>query len=304
MADQRLFISHANEDSAVVNLIVRYLEAHGVPCWIAGRDIPPQAIYAEAITSAIQSASACAVIVSNASNGSAAIKRELELASHHGRPFIPIRIDGAEPGPGFDYYLRNTQWIDYQREQERGLDRIVAHLKGADVSGRANKAPPPPQPRAVRGNLMPALLLGAALIIGGGAAWYLLRPTSTHETAATADVAPVSTAPPVQVVDVNGAWNLSMTCANGASLAEPEAVFQDASYQRQFAHASASGETRLRLTSSDMQSIHLTGEIAFAGGTVMPVDAQASTNDHGATFTGFGLYGTNQNCPFVATRLR
>ncbi len=304
MADQRLFISHANEDSAVVNLIVQYLEAHGVPCWIAARDIPPQAIYAEAITSAIQSASACAVIVSNASNASAAIKRELELASHHGRPFIPIRIDGAEPGPGFDYYLRNTQWIDYQREQDRGLDRIVAHLKGADVSGGANRAPPPPQPRASRGNLMPAVLIAAALIISGGAAWYLLRPTSTPETAATANAAPASTATPVQAVDVNGAWNLNMTCANGASLVEPDAVFQDARYQRQFVSASAAGETRLRMTSSDVQSIHLIGEIAFAGGNVMPVDAQATTSDNGATFTGFGLYGVNQNCPFIATRQR
>lgn len=302
MADKRLFISHANEDSEVVNRIVQYLEARGVPCWIAGRDIPPQAIYAEAITSAIQGSAACAVIVSNASNASAAIKRELELASHHGRPFIPVRIDGAEPGPGFDYYLRNTQWIDYQREQERGLDRIVTHLKGAGASPGAS-APPPPRAGAPRGNLLPALLIAAAFVIAAGAAWYFFGRASSHQTTASADTATAPAAAPLAAVDVNGGWNINMTCANGASLLEADAVFQNGAFFRRFENELASGETRLRLTSDDAQSIRLTGEVAFESSGVFPVDAQGATGDNGATFTGFGLYGVNRDCPFVATRL-
>lgn len=130
MAD-RLFISHASADESVAERIVAYLEANGRPCWIASRDIPPQSIYAEAIAEGMQACSACLVILSEASNKSKAVKRELELASHYDKPFIPIRVDSTEPGRGFDYYLRNAQWLDYGRERERALDRIVAHVTGA-----------------------------------------------------------------------------------------------------------------------------------------------------------------------------
>ncbi len=66
MSVQRLFISHASEDEAVEARVVAYLETHGVPCWISSRDIPPRAIYADAITESMQVCGACAVIVSKA----------------------------------------------------------------------------------------------------------------------------------------------------------------------------------------------------------------------------------------------
>lgn len=146
MAEQRLFISHASEDAAVAEKIVAYLEARGVPCWISSRDIPPQSIYAEEITQGIEDCRSCAVIVSEPANNSAAVKRELEVASHLNKPFIPIRIDSTEPGRGLSYYLRNAQWIDYGRDRERALDRIVAHAAGGSRTAPPRPAPSPSQP--------------------------------------------------------------------------------------------------------------------------------------------------------------
>ncbi len=125
MSTQRLFISHASEDEAVVNRIVQFLEANGVPCWISSRDIPPRSIYADAIAEGMDNCSACVVIVSSASSISKAVKRELELASHLDKPFIPIRIDRTEPVAGVAYYLRNTQWIDYLNQGDHALIRIT-----------------------------------------------------------------------------------------------------------------------------------------------------------------------------------
>src|SRR5687768_899252 len=105
----RLFISHAHDDADVAERVIAYLESHGVPCWISSRYIPPRAIYADAITEAMQASSSCAVLVTSAANRSKAVKRELELASHYDKPFVPIRVDGTEPSAGLDYYLRNTQ---------------------------------------------------------------------------------------------------------------------------------------------------------------------------------------------------
>ena len=137
----RLFISHAHDDADAAARIVAYLESHGVPCWISSRDIPPRAIYADAITGAMQASSACVVLLTSAANQSKALKRELELASHYEKPFIPIRVDGVEPAAGLDYYLRNTQWVEYARDGDEALDRIVA--AGRDVSPPGQAASPP-----------------------------------------------------------------------------------------------------------------------------------------------------------------
>lgn len=139
MGEQRLFISHASEDAAVAGKIVGYLEERGVACWIASRDIPPRAIYADAIVAGMQACSACVVLVSAASNASKAVKREVELASHEDKAFIPIRIDGSEPASGLAYYLRSTQWVDYNREGPLALNRIAA-------AGRQPPPRPPPMP--------------------------------------------------------------------------------------------------------------------------------------------------------------
>ncbi len=193
MSDQRLFISHANEDEAVVHRIVAHLEARGVPCWIAGRDIPPRAIYAEAITSGIQESAACGVIVSRAANASAAIKRELELASHYGRPFIPIRVDDTEPGPGLDYYLRNTQWINFGRDGNAALDRIVSHMAGDSPTSAAPRqqvyAPPPAAAPTNNIGRVAMIAVAALVLLGGGwFAWSNLRGQDTQfdETAESA----------------------------------------------------------------------------------------------------------------------
>jgi hypothetical protein len=185
MSEQRLFISHASEDAAVAERIVAYLEARGVPCWISSRDIPPRAIYADAITAAVRACSACAVVLSKASNQSKAVKRELELTSHYDKAFIPIRIDATEPAPGVDYYLRNTQWLDYKRDGDRALDRIVAQTTGASA---ARVAPAPPPKHALP--MMPLLIAGALVVVGVGGwlAWSTLtRPTAIAPTQTAAD---------------------------------------------------------------------------------------------------------------------
>lgn len=190
MSEQRLFISHANEDGAVASRIVAYLEAQGVRCWISSRDIPPQAIYADAITAAMQECSACAVIVSAPSNASKAVKRELELASHYDRPFIPIRIDDTEPAAGVNYYLRNTQWLDYKRDGERALDRIAAQMSGAPAAPSSRPTPPRPSGRFP---LVPVLAVAALAVLGVGG-WFVttkLLPTANDRAVSAETLAPL-----------------------------------------------------------------------------------------------------------------
>ena len=40
------FVSYASQDAAIANSIVESLEAQGLKCWIAPRDVKPRAQYA------------------------------------------------------------------------------------------------------------------------------------------------------------------------------------------------------------------------------------------------------------------
>jgi len=191
----RLFISHAHDDADAAARIVAYLESHGMPCWISSRDIPPRAIYADAITEAMQACSACVVLLTSAANQSKALKRELELASHYEKPFIPIRVDGVEPAAGLDYYLRNTQWVEYARDGDEALDRIVD--AGRDVSPPGQAASPPvlgpapvPARAAASRTARVPIMVGAVLAVVVAGGWFAWpggsEPTTTGEPS-TAD---------------------------------------------------------------------------------------------------------------------
>jgi TIR domain len=173
----RLFISHAHDDADAAGRIVEYLESHGMPCWISSRDILPRAIYADAIAEAMQACSACVVLLTSSANQSKALKRELELASHYEKPFIPIRVDGVEPAAGLDYYLRNTQWVEYARDGEVALDRIVA--------GRDASPPPAPALVAPRRPARVLIMVGAALVVVAAGGWFAWTggdaPAATEE---------------------------------------------------------------------------------------------------------------------------
>jgi len=190
----RLFISHTHEDADAAARIVSYLEGRGVQCWISSRDIPPQAIYADAIAEAMQGSSACVVLITDTANESKAMKRELELASHYDKPFIPILVDGSEPAAGFDYYLRNTQWVDYARDGESALDRIVAPVQRspAPVSSPSTIAHTSSRKRLLSVPAIAVLLVIAA--VGGWRLWPRGdEPAPTEETTATnADVMPLT----------------------------------------------------------------------------------------------------------------
>ena len=193
----RLFISHSHDDADAAERIVAYLESHGMRCWISSRDIPPQAIYADAITAAMQSCTACVVLLTNAANQSKALKRELELASHYEKPFIPIRVDGVEPAAGLDYYVRNTQWVEYARDGEEALDRIVATGRDASPPGRDASPPPAPAPAAPRRTRLVPIMVGAGLLVAAAIVWFAWtgggRPAATVEPAADdSGVAPLA----------------------------------------------------------------------------------------------------------------
>ncbi len=58
-----VFISYAHQDQKTALAICAGLEAQGIPCWIAARDIGPGNEWAESIAGAVKSSKAMVVVM-------------------------------------------------------------------------------------------------------------------------------------------------------------------------------------------------------------------------------------------------
>ena len=85
-----VFVSYAHQDRTVANAVCATLEAHGIRCWIAPRDILPGSDWGRAIIDALQEAKAMVLVFSSGSNDSDQIKREVERAVHRGSRWSPF----------------------------------------------------------------------------------------------------------------------------------------------------------------------------------------------------------------------
>src|SRR4029077_12869737 len=107
-----VFISYAIADKLTADAACAALEAEGIRCWIAPRDVLPGMDYAEAIIEAIEKARGMLLIFSSNANRSNQVKREVERAVHHGIPIIPFRIEDVPPNRALEYFISAPHWLD------------------------------------------------------------------------------------------------------------------------------------------------------------------------------------------------
>ncbi len=147
------FISYASPDKTVADAVCARLEAAGIRCWIAPRDVTPGIPWAESIMQAIDGAKVMILVFSDHANKSAQVPREVERAISHSKPIIPFRIENVTPTGSLDYYIKSVHWLDAMTPpMERHIDSLAANVRrmvpGPTPGPRPSPAPPPAAPRA------------------------------------------------------------------------------------------------------------------------------------------------------------
>jgi len=107
-----VFISHSNKDKAVAEAVLAKLEANGIKCWIAPRDILAGKGYAGAIIDAIRKCPIMVFIFSAISNDSQYVMRELDSAIDENMRIIPFRIEDVQPSDSIKFYIKTAHWLD------------------------------------------------------------------------------------------------------------------------------------------------------------------------------------------------
>ena len=107
-----VFVSYSSHDKATANAVCAYLEARKIRCWLAPRDVPAGAIYAEALVDAIEASSVFVLIFSDGSNRSGHVIKEVDVAADKRIPIIPLRIQEVECSKAMGYYINTLHWLD------------------------------------------------------------------------------------------------------------------------------------------------------------------------------------------------
>jgi tetratricopeptide (TPR) repeat protein len=133
-----LFISYSARDKTVADTVCSRLEAMGIRCWIAPRDVSPGADWSESIVTAIEDCRIFVLIFSNNANESVQTKRELERAVSEGHTIIPFRVEDIPPSKSLSYFISTSHWLDaISPPLERHIERL-----GSVVHGILGEHPP------------------------------------------------------------------------------------------------------------------------------------------------------------------
>jgi hypothetical protein len=193
-----VFISYSNHDKPIADGICANLEAAGLRCWIAPRDIGPGEDWPTAIAGGISLARVMVLVFSNNANLSDEVSRELYLAANNKLAIIPFVIENVTPEAGKAYYMGRTHWMDAmnpptQEQIGKLAKRVRSLVDRVGTEGRVASVLAPVVPPYFRkslnrkyGWIIPVveLVVAAALVVGSvftvaRVAGSLNQPTAT-----------------------------------------------------------------------------------------------------------------------------
>lgn len=187
-----IFISYSTKDKPTADAACATLEAAGIRCWIAPRDILPGMEWGDAIIRAINNCRAMVLVFSSNANESLQIRREVERAVSKGVPVIPLRIEDIAPTHSLEYFIGTVHWLDaltppLENHLQRLSENVAALLNtginphkipesiaaGPIPAAAAPRASAAPQRPSQGAGIPPwAIMVAVAVVVVGGLLWW------------------------------------------------------------------------------------------------------------------------------------
>jgi len=174
-----VFVSYASPDREVAFKIAAFLEGQNVTCWIAPRDVPPGMEYGAAIIQGIETSNALVLVLSEHSNDSQFVRKEVERAVSKVKPVLPVRIREVVPSGSLEFFISSAQWVDAWRSpMEQHLSTLVEAVRAISRGGSAVGVQSSALPVTKKKRAPVAVIAGAvaAVALLGGAGVYAWAP--------------------------------------------------------------------------------------------------------------------------------
>lgn len=198
-----VFISYSAKDKPVAFQTCAALEARGIKCWIAPRDVKPGKEWGEAIIDAITESRVMVLIFSSNANASSQVRREVERAASSNSAIIPFRIEEVAPVKSLEFFLSSIHWLDAfptpSDEHFKNLadsisellpqtdgDDSEEHYLSDDELGDENPPPERTSSSALKRPL-PLIIIGASVLAIAIFAIFFLSRSRNNTTAGAAN---------------------------------------------------------------------------------------------------------------------
>lgn len=122
----RVFISHSSKDAKQAEEVCQKLESAGHSCFMAPRDIRSGYEYAEEIINGIDSSDIVLLLMSEASNTSPHVLREIERAVSKKKGVFVYKLEEVVLSKSMEYFLMTHQWLNFKGENN--YDEIVERV--------------------------------------------------------------------------------------------------------------------------------------------------------------------------------
>ncbi len=122
------FISYKTDDLEQALWVKERLSEKGIPCWMAPDSIPGGSSYAQEIPKAIRNCFAFILILSEATQHSKFVPKEIDLAINLGKPILPFMIENFELRDDFSFYLSNVNRFPAYQSKERCINLIATRI--------------------------------------------------------------------------------------------------------------------------------------------------------------------------------
>lgn len=125
---KRIFISYSQADRAKAEQICDGLEARGLKCWIAPRNILPGVKdWSGPIVRALRNGAGLVLVLSNNTSSSKQVEREVHIADQNYLTIVPVRIEPiTELNDQLSYFVGTRHYLNaYEGSFEDSLDRLA-----------------------------------------------------------------------------------------------------------------------------------------------------------------------------------
>ena len=122
-----VFISHAQEDSAVANAVCAALESEGVRCWILPRDVRPGQEIGWVVSDALRESRLMVLVFSSSANRSSEVLNEVERAVKQGMAILVFRIEEVQASESLERFIGSGRRVvdGFAPPLERNLKALV-----------------------------------------------------------------------------------------------------------------------------------------------------------------------------------
>lgn len=187
VVESDVFISHSDRDKEMADQVCLFLEQNSLRCWLAPRDIGTGATWATSFVLAVTRTKVMVVLLSNHSNDSQQVHRELEEAAHFGKPIIIVRLEDVQLSEDLAR-LKETRTLDAFLEPvpfERVVQLVQEEIKELESQKQL------PDPKATRPYSKFMVKIGMLLVMAAYCLGvYLIPPRPNSSAPAPLGISP------------------------------------------------------------------------------------------------------------------